>query len=47
MSLPRHKLAEAIYAQTRQKQQTSQAKADEELKEKVVDAEYDAVGDRR
>jgi molecular chaperone DnaK len=42
-----HKLAEAIYAQTAQRQQTSQAKAGEEPKEKVVDAEYEETGDRR
>jgi molecular chaperone DnaK len=42
-----HKLAEAIYAQTAQRQQTSQAKAGEQTKEKVVDAEYEETGDRR
>jgi molecular chaperone DnaK len=42
-----HKLAEAIYAQTTQKQQTSQAQAGDGSKEKVVDAEYEEAEGRR
>lgn len=41
-----HKLAEAIYAQTTQNQQASQAKSGNGSKEKVVDAEFEETGDR-
>jgi molecular chaperone DnaK len=42
-----HKLAEAIYAQTAQTQQQSQAKGGDGPKEKVVDAEYEETGSAR
>jgi molecular chaperone DnaK len=41
-----HKLAEAIYTQTAQRQQTAQTQAGEGSKEKVVDAEYEETGNR-
>jgi molecular chaperone DnaK len=42
-----HKLAEAIYAQTAQKQQTEAAQASGGGREKVVDAEYEEAEGRR
>jgi molecular chaperone DnaK len=42
-----HKLAEAIYAQTAQKQQTDAAQASGGGREKVVDAEYEEAEGRR